>query len=156
MNPERVWLERALWMVVGSLGILAASSLVSVFASLTTVGIQRLTGGPAGPVGLGVYVAALCALLAMVWRSGRQGKGVAWSVAAWFKAHPVAGATGVALFFALSAVSSTLTGLLAGRLMPGSAYATALQWRWFSVVLPVLFWPVVLGWLLKRTAAGRS
>ena len=155
VNRERVWLDRALWMVVGSLGVLAASSLVSVFASLTTIAIHLLTDRVAvvGSIGLAVYLLALCALVLMLWRSGRRGTGVAWRAAAWVKSHPVAGATGVALFFAFHSVSSMLTNSLAARVTPIATYAMALQWRWFSVVLPVLFWPIVLGWLLKRTAA---
>jgi len=158
VNRERVWLDRALWMVVGSLVVVAASSLVSVFATLATVAIQLLTGraGVVASVGLAVYVAALCALFLILWRSGSRGSGAAWRMAAWMRAHPIAAAGGVAVFFALSFVGSALTTSLAVRVMPLSTYGATLQWRWFSVLFPVFFWPAVLGWLLKRTSPGRS
>jgi hypothetical protein len=158
VNLERVWLDRALWMVAGSLGILAASSLVSVVASLTTVAIHQLTDRAAvvGPLGLGVYVVALCALFLILWRLGSRGSGVAWRVAAWMKDHPAAGAAGVALFLVITQFSSMLTASLTARFMPLSTYGAVLQWRAFSALLPVLFWPVVLGWLLKRTAPSGS
>jgi uncharacterized membrane-anchored protein len=158
VNVERVWLDRALWMVAGSLGILAASSLVSLFANLATVAIQLFTGRAAvvGPLGLSVYAVALGALFLMLWRAGSRGRGVAWRVASWMKAHPVAGATGVALFLALGSFSSTLTASLSARFMPLSTYGSVLQWRALSALLPVFFWPIVLGWLLERTAHSRS
>jgi hypothetical protein len=158
VNAERVWLDRALWMVVGSLGILAASSLVSVVASLTTIAIHRLTDRAAvvGPLGLAVYVVALCALFVILWRAGSRGNGIPPRFAVWMNDHPVAGASGVALFLACTQFGSMLTANLSIRFMPLSTYGAVLQWRALSALLPVLFWPVVLGWLLKRTAPGRS
>jgi hypothetical protein len=154
VNADRVWLDRAVWMVVGSLGILAASSLVSVFASLTTIGIHQLTGRAAvvGPLGLAVYVVALCALFLILWRSGKRGNGISPRIAAWMKDHPVAGASGVALFLAFTQFSSALAATVSTRFMPMSTFGAVVQWRALSALFPILFWPVVLGWLLKRSA----
>ena len=69
----------------------------------------------------------------------------------WMQAHPVAGAVGVGLFFALNTVNSMMTSWFTSRFIPIRTYGLILQWRWFSVLFPVFFWPAVLGWLLKRT-----
>ena len=154
VNANRVWLERALWMVAGSLGLQAVASLVSVLASLSTIAAGQVTqsAGVLAPLGLVVYLAASLAVLVALWRSGQRGSGPAWRFAAWMKAHPVAGAVGVGVFFAFNTVSSWVMSSLAFNTMPMSTYALTLQWRFFSVVMPVVFWPAVLAWLLKRSA----
>ena len=154
VNADRVWLDRALWMVVGSLGIQAVASLVSWVSSLSELAAYLVTGrmGVMGPVGLAAYLAMALAALAALWRSGRRGRGVAWRLAGWVKTHPVGSAIGVALFFGFNAVSRTLIAILANTVMPVDSWESVLRWRWFTLVLPVLFWPAVLAWILRRRA----
>jgi hypothetical protein len=59
---------------------------------------------------------------------------------------------GVALFFALNTLSSAATAGISQAFMPVATYGLVLKWRLVSILFPVIFWPVVLGWLLKRTA----
>ena len=154
VNAERVWLDRALWMVAGSLGIQAVVSLVSWVTSLSVIGIYSITGRRPflGALELATYVVAAIVAFAAVWQSGRRGRGIAWRMAGWIQAHPVGGAVAVAMFFGVNAISSMLTATIATRVMPWPTYASMLQWRWFTVALPVLFWPAVLAWLLRRRA----
>jgi hypothetical protein len=154
VNAERVWLDRALWMVTGWIGIQAVASFVSWVATLTDLAVYQVSGRPnlLGPVGLAAYFALTLVALVALWRSGRRGRGAAWRLAAWMKAHPVGSAIGVGMFFGVNAVSSSLIGTFASTIMPWERFALTFQWRWFSVALPVLIWPVVLAWLLKRRA----
>jgi hypothetical protein len=154
VHADRVWLDRALWMVAGSLGIQAVASLVSWVSSLSEIAAYQVTGrmGVMGPVGLAAYLVMALAAFAALWRSGQRGRGVAWQVAAWIKAHPVGSAIGVALFFGFNALSRTLIAILANTVMPVDSWESILRWRGFTLVLPVLFWPAVLGWLLRRRA----
>jgi len=89
VNAEQVWLNRALWMVIGSVAIGALFDLVSTLVTLSAVAVHRWTGEDhfLGLLSTVVYFVAFIGLLSLVWRSGRRGNGVVWQIRGWMRIH---------------------------------------------------------------------
>ena len=154
VNPEQVWLHRALWMVFGSVAIGALSNLVSVMAGLATLGIYEwpVRWRLAGPFSLTIYLVTFIGLFLFVWRSGRRGNGVVGKIVSWARTHPVAAPIAMFLAFNFIAGGAVCVNILTFRTQPVSVCGEIMQWRTITGVLPAFFWPVALAWLMVRTA----
>jgi hypothetical protein len=154
VNAEQVWLNRALWMVIGSLAIRTLSSLVSVLVYLAAVAVHELTKEERllGPFILVVQLVALIGLVLLAWRSARRNNGVVWRMGGWMKAHPIAAAISVFLFVALNYISNGGAIMLMRKTMPSSTFIALLWWQMPIGLLAACFWPIALAWLLVRTA----
>ncbi len=154
VNAEQIWLNRALWMLIGLVAIRTLSSLVSVLVNLAAVAVHELTKEERllGPFILVVQLVALIGLVLLAWRSARRNNGVVWQIGGWMKAHPIAAAISVFLFIALNQMGNAGANALMHRTMPISTYTALMLWRLPISLLAAFFWPVVLAWLLVRTA----
>jgi len=154
VNADQVWLNRALWMVLGLVAMGMLSTLLSALANLSTVVVHNLTGEERllGPLSLIVYLAAFIGLLLLVWRSGRRSNGIVWQIGSWMKTHPIAAAIRVFLFMALSSVIAWGVNVFMHWNMPASPFGKIMLWHLWVPCLSAFFWPFVLAWLLVRTA----
>jgi len=154
VNAKQVWLNRALWMVIGWLAIRTLSCLGSVLVNLAAVTVHELTKGEhlLGPFILVVQVVALIGLVLLVWRSAKRNSGVVWRMGGWMTAHPIATAISVFLFLELNNLSNAGTSILMKRIMPSSTFIELMWWRLSVSFLAAFFWPIALAWLLVRTA----
>jgi hypothetical protein len=153
VNAEQVWLNRALWMVFGSVAIGVLSGVVSILVNLSAVAVFTLTGESRllGPIGLVVYIGTFIGLLHWLWRSGRQSNGTVCHIGGWIKTHPIAAA--ISAFLIIEFISASVFGI--SFLMAHSLRVVALsefyRWNLAKTLLQGFFWPVFLAWLLVRT-----
>jgi hypothetical protein len=152
VNAERVWLNRALWMVIGSLAIGALSSLASIIVALATIGVHelRMQERLLGPFSMIAYVFTLVGLFLLVWRSGQQSNGLIWRIDGWMRTHRIAAAVSVFLLLALGYASSLAGNVIVAKTVPRSIFGVLMVWRSLAALTPILFWPFVLAWLLRR------
>jgi len=153
VNAEQLWLNRALWMVIGWLAVGAVSTWASALTNLGSLGIYALTpqAGFLAPLGAGLNLVVFIGLLALAWRVFGPAKGRVRQAGAWLKAHPKAAAFILFLLLAINGLAPLGSSLLMLKFMPMPAYAELMQWRWPIMVLPFFVWPPVLAWLLVRT-----
>ena len=152
VNAEQVWLNRALWMVIGSWAIGALSSLASIIVGFATIGVFELGMQEhlLGPFSMIAYVFILVGLFLLVWRSGQQSNGLISRIGGWMRTHRVAAAISLFLLLAFSYASPSAGILLTAKAVPRSTFGALMQWRQCAVLLPILFWPFALAWLLER------
>jgi hypothetical protein len=152
VNAEQVWLNRALWMVIGSFVIAALSSLASVIVTLTTIGVHKLRMQEQllGPFTMIAYVFTLVGLFLLVWRSGQQTNGLIWRIGGWMRTHRIAAAVSMFLLLAFSYASPLAGHILTAKAVPMSTYGALMHWRQYAQLVPILSWPFVLAWLLER------
>jgi hypothetical protein len=160
VNTERVWLNRVLWMVVGSIGIGLLSRSATTLIDFLTLGTYGLLPGHVGkpnPHLMGWFsLAANSVLLAglIVWafRSGRRKEGFLQRLGQWSLKHPLLAAAGVLLGYVLNSVGSYVPVSFILQTLGATESGVLLMFRgWWSLV-PLLVWPSILAWLLMRTS----
>jgi hypothetical protein len=152
VNTDQVWLNRALWMVIGWFVVVGLSSLASIIETLTTVGVHKLRMQERllGPFSMIVYIFALVGLFLLVWRSGQQSNGLICRINGWMRTHRIAAAISMFLLLAFSFASIYAGHILTAKAVPMSTYGALLHWRQYAQLVPILSWPFVLAWLLQR------
>jgi hypothetical protein len=160
VNAGLVWLDRALWMVVGVVVMGLLSGLASTAADLATLGIYcglNLSAGPArighlvGPLGLFLNALAVLGLFWWFWFATSGGDSRLKRIGAWARQHPMLAATGVGLCGIASAAGKIGTHVVWAHAVPVSVYSQHAYWHTGLGLLPLLIWPLLLAWLLIRT-----
>ena len=160
VNPERVWLNRVLWMVVGSVGIGLLSGLATTLVDFLTVGTYELLPeyvGKPNPHLLGWFNLVanwvlLVGLLVWAFRWGKRNEGFLRRLGKWSRERPLLAATGVFLAYVLTRVGSYVPVPFMARSLGATEFGEFWTLRvWWSLV-PLLVWPSILAWLLMRTS----
>jgi hypothetical protein len=152
VNPEKVWLNRALWMVSGYIIIGILFSVANLLATSFTMCAQVYSreGNFLGPVNFLLANLFWITLLAAFWRTGNSGKSKLWRFADWAKAHPFLIGFGLFLGEMIGlGISVVLTTSLA-KSIPITTFGIINKWRYAGSVVPYLLWAVVMTWLLVR------
>lgn len=159
VHAERVWIDRALWIITGMMGIQLAWSLVhvvSVAAVALAANLFRhwISGEILGAIAIAAHVAAIVWIgwgIRGAYRYQSCGKfSQAWR---WLMSDPIRATVGAALaFFLVWATTYALTPWGPWG-VPMEFLQTYLQWQnWGTLVVNLLLWPVLLGFLLTRRA----
>jgi hypothetical protein len=93
---------------------------------------------------------AIVGLFFLVWRSGKQSNGLICRIGAWMRTHRIAAAICVFLLLALNTAIALGAEVLTVKSMSMPIYGVLMEWRRSAALLPILFWPFVLAWLLQR------
>lgn len=152
VNRERVWLQRALWMVVGTLLTTALSSFASLAVTIITIAMLALdtTSGFAGPAGPVIYAGAFFGLLVFGLRLADGKSNIVSKIAIWMQAHRVtAGLSTIAMLVALNAANGAAT-VLTVNMISLATYGELVQWRSLTAVVPIIIFPLALAILLGR------
>ena len=165
VNTNQVWLNRALWMVAGFIGIGLVSELAATLGNLLTWGVYGLLPGDTGKpdlrlVGwLSLTARSVLFVGLMVWafRSGTRSGGFLQHLALWSREHPLLAGVGVFLGYALVRVSNQvpLAFITARTLDAWELGELSLFGAYWSLVL-LLVWPSILSWLLVRTSKSAT
>ena len=160
VNTERVWLNRVLWMVVGSIGIgllsRSATTLID-FLTLGTYGLLPEYVGKPNPHLMGWFnlvanLVLLVGLIVWAFRSGKRNGGFLRRLGKWSRERPLLAATGVFLAYVLTRVGSYVPVPFMARSLGATEFGEFWTLRvWWSLV-PLLVWPSILAWLLMRTS----
>ena len=157
VNVQKVWLHRALWMVIGWLGIEVITALATAVVSLTALGIDRLTtqGQLLGPFSAILYPFVLVGLFALVWQSGRQNNERIGRIGCWARSHPISASVIFLLIWGLNlAVQFGITQLMLKvmlKVMPMERFGLLMHWLNYANLFSILALPLLLVWLLTRT-----
>jgi hypothetical protein len=154
LNVREVWLDRALWMVIGSVGIQTLSGLSGVVATTATIGINAIVHKEQ-LVGLGgavLYYLGTIGLILGAWRSGTRSHRLVWQIGSWMKAHPISAGVTAFLLIVFNSAGQIGSSMLAAKVLQLPAYSALMQWRSIWSLPWILLWPCVLAWLLTRAA----
>jgi hypothetical protein len=151
-NKRAIWLDRVLWMVVGSLGINALGSLVSSLATVTTLGVLQMgdTGRILGPIILCAHVLGWMVLLTLAYRAGQGQDRWLDGIARWVSTHPLQSGLCIFGFLLLTRLGTGGVSALLARSMTPSAFGTLSMWQSSAYLIHILLWPAILGWLLHQ------
>jgi len=152
LNTQQIWLDRALWMVAGSLAISWLTGLGSTFVTLATISVNSLSEKPLrlGPFSGILQVVVFITLFVWAWRSTRKTDGWVQKFGRWMQSHPTAGAISAFLLITCSSAASVGSNLLAVKTTSISLSGEIMRWRMVASTLSIFLWPMLLGWLLKR------
>ncbi len=157
LNRKGIWLERAVWIVVGSqlLGILGYASSIAANLTICAGILADLRGHALGLVGL---IAGPAFIFLLLWRGWRYTRVRAnwWSCfEPWVRNHPLRLLVGMAMSWLLFSVISFSTGIAANavtnRLMSPielTEYFGLFGWRLLSGLIGALVVPSLLAWLI--------
>jgi hypothetical protein len=156
VNPARVWLQRALWMVTGSLVVNAVWALAVVAVNLATV-LSHVLHGPSSVLSvlsIVLHYGILTGLLWALWRSARRHDGLVQRVGSWLQARPTLTSVMVAAsLLAVAALNMGMSLMMVRILTPQGDVAAGVIWRSVAATLiPIILWPSALAWLLRRLA----
>jgi hypothetical protein len=153
-NAESVWIHRALWMLMGWVGIGAVSALVTVLATWASVGAYKiaLRGNTFGLMSLLAYLSLIAMAGWILWKL-RRGRGEKISkLGGWMKTHPWSSTLFVFFLLILQNLGSAISEPLVRFVIPVSDLMPLYQWQGTAKwVLPILFWPLTAAWLLKSS-----
>lgn len=152
VNVRQIWIQRVVWMLVGSMALSVASNVVTGLLSLISLGMFKLAipASLAGTASVILQLAMLAALLAFLWRSGTSRESAIWRAAGWLKQRPIAAGL-IAIVLTIFAFSiSTGAVMLMKRWMPPQTLGAFWMWRWPASLLSMLLYPAALTWLLLR------
>jgi hypothetical protein len=160
VNMERVWLNRVLWMVVGSIGIGLLSELATTLVNLLTVGVCGLLPGYVGRPdprllgwsGLAASLALFVVLFVWAFRSGKRNGGFLQRLGRWSREHPLLASAGALLAYVLIRVGGYATFSFMARTLGAEGFGTLAMFRACWSLVPLLLWPSILAWLLVRTS----
>ncbi len=152
MNKKAVWLDRVLWMVVGSLGIGTLGMLVSSLAAVTALGALQLGDRTEmlGPLSLCSHVLGWTLLLMLTYRAGRGQNPWLHGLAQWMSIHPIRAGFSLFGFVVLAKLGAGGISLLLARSMTPSNFGTLALWQSSAQIIQILVWPAILGWLLHQ------
>ena len=154
VNTSQIWLDRALWMIVGSLGISGISSVTNSLSNLTILALHQWTspGQSIGPARALFYPIILGSVVYGVWRSGNRMGGTLHRLGSWSRAHPVLAVVAVVILHVLliAAIQGTTSLIITKLPMERLTEVMGWQWSWPTLVPQILLWPILLGWLLVK------
>ncbi len=172
VNQERIWLNRALWMVAGAIGLNLISGLATTLARLVVVvpdALRQLAAGleliaadtPRWQFG-GWSTAALLhpfvlvGLLAGSWWVMSRASGWIGRLAEVARQRPVATCLIALALLALNFGVTIGSSVLLSRTLPMDAFAAAIKWQYYTVAVQWLYLPLSLVWLLRRRSLAES
>lgn len=155
VNSQELWLERALWIVVGSLLFTFVSSVASLAASITTLGLHlaEVPRGLLGPAGSVLHVFTLIALFGCPILLARRKHPAFLS---WMKGHRALSAVGAVLILIASFVANSGVSLFAAKMVPISVYGEMVQWRIGAAIFAIVALPIALMLLLRKIDCARG
>lgn len=159
VNTGQVWLNRAVWMVAGSVVIGALWSVVSAITNGLTVlgGVWAVPGHVLGAASSLVSPLLLLGILCWLWRAMRREGGRLSRLGTWLQAHPVWTGLVFGLGLLILGVAAGAVQVLAVRTLSASTLGIVAQWRTvLGGLVPILLWPALLAWLLSRAAHRQS
>lgn len=157
VNQSQVWLDRALWMVLGSLVFSALALISNSMAELADLGLLLSLGGRGlGPASLFFRPLCLGLLLLLVWRWGNRSGAALARLGRWMRANPVA--VTISVIVLLTVLQAANFGIAAFKIRSVTLEQNAVRMKWSfsSYFLFSLITPVLLGWLLHRTRRQRE
>jgi hypothetical protein len=153
VNPERLWLDRALWGVIGWVVVVALSAFITgLTTGVTMLGSAlALPGNVLGSMAALVRLAALIGVALGLWRVCRSRGDHLERMAFWLRQHPIWAAILAGLILMGSSVFSGGMGFLVHRTVPIQTLSMLALWSTLTAGLtPVILWPMLLVWLLRR------
>lgn len=159
VNGELVWLERAIWMVVGVLAIGVLSGLAAAVANVAVFGTYlglasafqpKPVESVAGIVGWIVNTVAILGLPWWMWRSARKQGSCISRLGAGLTRHPLLAAIGFVCASVLMSASQVGANWYAAKVVSISSYGALMVWHMGWSLLAMVLWPAVLAWLLIR------
>lgn len=157
VNRSQVWLDRALWMVLGSITFSTLYSLSHAIASLAELGLFLLRGEREFvPVRMLLYPVVFGLLLLLLWRWGNRSNAALARVGRWMRVKPVVAAISAVVLLAILQAMSFGVSMLTLRTLPIQQYVLATKWHYSLGIAALLITPVLLGWLLHRMRRQRE
>lgn len=151
LNSSRVWLDRALWMVLGSLCFGGLASLTYSLANAAEIGAVALMGFTLGPFNLLLHPIILGLLLLLIFRWANRSGPVLSRLGKWATAHPILSVISVIAVMAAVQLLNSASYVLMHETISPQQVPTIMKWRFSSSMVFSLVTPVLLGWLLFRT-----
>jgi hypothetical protein len=158
LNANRIWLDRAAWLVGGSV-LISLLSMSAVWLSNLSILISSafgVSGNVVGLVGSLVHPTVLFAVTLLAYRfavRSKPGKRRAWE---WIAAHPAWFALLLLLLPVIGAAIAALLNFQLLKTMNQRDYGTVMLWRLWSNLPTMLVWPSVLAWLLWRRSRTKE
>ena len=151
VNRSRVWLDRALWMVLGSLCFGGLASLTYSLASAAELGTMIFMGFSLGPLNLILHPVILGLLLLLIWRWAERSNVALFRLGKWATAHPILSVVTVIGIMTVLQLLNGLSSTLTLQSVSTHQYPAVMKWRFSSSMVFSLVTPMLLGWLLFRT-----
>lgn len=160
VNVAQVWIERAMWMVLGSFFMGVFGGLTSMLANLTVIGLKLASSlielwpwliDYAGLAGRLLYPLMLgWAIFAVVRRMNRHHDPLDHLIA-WSRSHPILAVSTLAGFYVLLLFGNWW--IQVQQLARVSAARIGLEYKlfWLIGILSTLFWLAALAWLLTKS-----
>lgn len=151
VNRSNVWIDRVIWMVVGSLSFGFLASLTYSLANIANFSILLLTSRQnLGPLSLILHPLLVCVLLLLILRSANRSRAAITRLGRWSQKRPIAVVICVvALLAACQVVNAGIVALMTNNLTTEQLGA-AMTWRFPASMILSLVTPMLLGWLLHR------
>lgn len=157
VNRSQVWLDRALWMVLGSLAFSGLFSMSSAMGNLADLSLNLMVGGRGFlPVSLLFNPASFGLLLLLLWRWANHSGAPFTRHGRWIWANPVGAAISATVFLALLHAMQIGVTMLTVRSLSLEQNAASMMWSFSRAVLFSLITPALLGWLLHRILRQRE
>lgn len=157
VNRSHVWLDRALWMVLGSITLTVASSISFSMARLAELALMLSLGNSKFfPVSLVIFPIFFGVLLLLLWRWGNRPDTALVRVGRRIQASPLVVTILVSVLLALLSAMSFGVDFLTVRSVSVEQYAATTKWSIVRIVLFTLITPTLLGWLLHRVRRERQ
>jgi len=151
VNRSRVWLDRALWMVLGSLCFGGLASLTYSLANAAELGTMIFMGFSLGPLNLILHPIILGLLLLLILRWAGRSNVALFRLGKWATAHPILSVVTVIAIMTVLQLLNGLCSMLTLQSVSSDHYPAVMKWRFSSSMVFSLFTPILLGWLLFRT-----
>ncbi len=154
VNAGSVWLDRGLWMVIGSALIGAVYRIASATASLSAIAAHGLLPNDmlSGPVYLAVNYGTLLCLFLYIWKSGLRRAGLAWKLGDWLRKRPVFLAVLLVLVMGCGAAANAYMQIS----LPRSSWSRVFAYAGLGDACARLVVPIVLAVLLVRSKRHRA
>jgi len=150
-NQAQVWLDRALWMVVGAFSMGTLSSITHLAIRAADFGVFQLTGQfGLGPLTLVLHPLTLGLAIFLAYRWVSQSGFGSSRMRSWICTHPIASVFGIfALWIACLAVARGIS-IATMRNLPLDYLHSTTKWQTFTAMITGLITPGILAWLLIR------
>lgn len=150
-NQAQIWLDRALWMVIGSLSLGTLSTIAHSVIRAADFGVFRLTGQfGLGPITLIVHPLTLGLLIYLAYRWVSQSSFGSSRVRTWIRRHPIASVFGiVGLWIACLTVTQGIS-MATMKNLPFDYLNSTMKWQTFASMITGLIAPGILAWMVIR------
>lgn len=150
-NRAQIWMDRALWMVVGSLSLGTLSEIAYSVIRTADFGVFRLTGQfGLGPITLLLHPLMLGLLIYLAYRWVSQSSFGSSRVRTWTLMHPIASVFTMVFFWIACLTVTRGISAVTFRNLPIDYLNSIMKWQAFASMITGLIAPGILAWMVIR------